>query len=94
VTAARSTPIDPWSLTVTKVVHEGATRRRLTLSAFCSSCGQRRSEVGRNLCGHAESDEYLITESEMACAADGCVLMASDAQYPYCSLACQPVQVK
>jgi hypothetical protein len=41
-----------------------------------------------NPCGHVDTDERIISEAELACAAAGCVVMTSDMFYPYCSPEC------
>ena len=71
----------------------------ITVSAFCSACGWRRSPplntfgelaslVWENPCGHADSWEQCLLEASVQCARPGCVLLASMGQDPFCSREC------
>jgi hypothetical protein len=84
--------------------------RALTISAFCWRCCVRRGPATtltdyhlnytyqvshwEHPCGHVDSNEDIITEAELSCAAVECVLIVSDADYPYCSAECSKPRVR
>ena len=75
-----------------------------TLSAFCPQCATRRGAAVLDIvsangasalvssfaspCGHLDTQEHLRAEVALQCAAYGCVIMASDAHWPFCSGEC------
>lgn len=80
------------------IPNEGGTVIKATISAFCSICGETRGtpkfknkkgfHVWTNPCGHTDTTGGLMLEIECQCVRESCVIMASDALYPYCGYEC------